>query len=91
MFKVEDPGRRLITTFLSIPYKMNYPCNVSGMFGILTIISHAYSIFLSKTIKGDYSGTVSGSLFNNSRINILKCDKSIPAVHAALYSLSVLY
>ena len=45
---------------------------------------------LSHIIKGASSGTISGSLFNNSLINILKCDKSIPAVHAALYSLYVL-
>ena len=45
---------------------------------------------LSKTIKGASSGNISGSLFNNSWINILKCDKSIPTVHAELYSLSTL-
>ena len=45
---------------------------------------------LSKTIKGAYSVTMSGSLFNNSWTNILKCSKLIPAVHAALYSLSAL-
>ena len=44
----------------------------------------------SKTIKGASYGTMSGSLFNNARINILKCAKAIPAVHAALYSLSEL-
>ena len=31
--------------FFSIPYKIHYPCNVSGMFGILTILSHAHSRF----------------------------------------------
>ena len=43
---------------------------------------------LSNIIKGAYSGTIYGSLFKNSLINILKCDKAIPIVHAALYSLS---
>ena len=31
--------------FFSIRYKMHSPCNVSGMFGILTILSHAYIRF----------------------------------------------
>ena len=46
--------------------------------------------FISNTIKGASFGTMSGSLFNTSRSNILKCDKAIPAVHAALYSLSAM-
>ena len=45
---------------------------------------------LSNTIRGGYSGTISGSLLNNSWINILKCDRAIPEVHAELYSLSAL-
>ena len=45
---------------------------------------------LSNIIRGDASGTIYVSLFNNSWINILKCDKKIPAIHAALYSLYVL-
>ena len=44
----------------------------------------------SKTIKGASYGNMSGSYFSNSRINILKCAKAIPAMHAALYSLSPL-
>ena len=31
--------------FLFIPYKIHSPCNVSGMFGILAILSHAHSRF----------------------------------------------
>ena len=46
---------------------------------------------LSKTIKGVYFGTMYGSSFNNSWTNILKCDKAIPSVHSALYSLYTLY
>ena len=46
---------------------------------------------LSKTTRGSYSGTISGSLFKKSWINILKCAKAIPAVHASFYSLSALY
>ena len=32
-------------TLFSIPYKMHSSCNVSGMFGILTILNHAHSRF----------------------------------------------
>ena len=45
---------------------------------------------LSKTIKGASFGTMYGSSLNNSWTNILKYAKAIPAVHAALYSLSAL-
>ena len=45
---------------------------------------------VSKAIKGDYSGTMSGSLFSKSWINTLKCAKVIPEVHATFYSLSAL-
>ena len=45
---------------------------------------------LSKTVKGASFGTMPESSFNNSRTNILKCAKAIPAVHDALYSLSAL-
>ena len=48
------------------------------------------SYILCYTIRGSSSGTISESLFKNSWINILKCAKAIPAVHAALYSLYVL-
>ena len=43
---------------------------------------------LSHIIIGASFGTISGSLFKNSLIDILKCAKSIPTVHAELYSLS---
>ena len=69
---------------------MHSPCNVSGMFGILPLLAMHIADLLSKKIKGDSSETMSGYLFNNSLIKILKCDKSIPAVHAALYSLYAL-
>ena len=42
---------------------------------------------LSNIIRGDSSGTIYWSLFNNSWINILKGAKSIPPVHAVFYSL----
>ena len=45
---------------------------------------------LSKTIRGAFYNTISGYLFNNSLINILKCAKAITLVHAELYSLSTL-
>ena len=41
-------------------------------------------------MKGDPYGTMSGSFFNNSLINILKYAKAIPVVHAELYSLYAL-
>ena len=44
------------------------------------------SDFLSIIIRGDVSGTISWSLFKNSRINTLKCAKDIHAVYAALWS-----
>ena len=49
------------------------------------------SDLLSNIIRGAAYGTIFGSLVNNSLINILKCSKEIPAVHAALYSLPTLY
>ena len=39
---------------------------------------------LSKTTKGASSGTMSVYLFNNSLINIMKCAKAIPILHATL-------
>ena len=45
----------------------------------------------SNIMRGACSGTTYGSLFNNLLFIILECARSIPAVHAALYSLSVLY
>ena len=45
---------------------------------------------LYNIIRGAYSGTISESLLNNSSINMMKCDKAIPKVHAALYSLYAL-
>ena len=38
---------------ISIPYKMHYSCNVSGMFGILTILSHAHSRIMHFVRNGD--------------------------------------
>ena len=56
----------------------------------LPLLSMQIADLPSNIIRGVYSGTISGSLFNNSLINILKCAKDIPAVHYALYSLPVL-
>ena len=51
---------------------------------------HTYDL-LSNIIRGSCYGTTSGYLFNNSLFGILKCDRSINAVHDSLYSLSALY
>ena len=45
---------------------------------------------LSNIIRGGYSGNIYEYLFNDSWINIPKCAKAIPAVHAALCSLPAL-
>ena len=45
---------------------------------------------LYKTIKGASYGTIYGLLCSSSWINILKCDKAIPEVHAVLYLLSAM-
>ena len=64
------------------PILMCLVCLVS-----LPLLSIQKTYFLSNIIRGASSVNVSGSLFNNSWINILKCDKYIPEVHATLYSL----
>ena len=57
----------------------------------LPLLAMHIADLLFKTMKGDSSVTMSRSFFKkNSWIIILKCDKAIPAVHAALYSLSAL-
>ena len=56
----------------------------------LPFLSIYITDLLAKTIRGSYSETMSGYLFKNSWINILKCAKSIPEVYAVLYSLSAL-
>ena len=56
----------------------------------LPILSIHTSYFLSNIIIGSSYGTIYGSLLKNLWINILKCAKAIPEVHAALYSLSAL-
>ena len=43
---------------------------------------------LSNIMRGAYSVTISGSLFNNSLFSILECVRDIPEVRDALYSLS---
>ena len=56
----------------------------------LPYLAMQISDFLSNiTIGGSY-GTKSGSLFENLFIIILKCARTIPAVHDALYSLSAI-
>ena len=50
---------------------------------------HTTYLLSNITRRASY-GTISGSLFNNSWIYILKCSKDIPAVHASLYSFSAL-
>ena len=56
----------------------------------LPILAIHTAEFLTNIIRGASSGNLSGLLFRNSWINNLKCDIAIPAVHAALYSLSSL-
>ena len=56
----------------------------------LTFLAIHTADFLFNVIRGDSSGTISVSLFKNPWINILKIAKAVPAMHAALYSLSVL-
>ena len=56
----------------------------------LPFLATHIAYLLSKIIKGASYGTMSGYLFNNSLINVLKCAKAIPAVHDVLYSLSAL-
>ena len=46
--------------------------------------------FLSNIMRGACLGTKYGSLFIRSLFSIMKCAKSIPEVHIALFSLSVL-
>ena len=57
-------------------------CLISLTFLAINIENLLYNIG-----RGYSSGTISGSLFRNSWINILKCANSIPAVYALLYSL----
>ena len=42
------------------------------------------SDFLYNIMRGDYSGTTYGPLFNNDLFSILKCARAIPAVNNAL-------
>ena len=56
----------------------------------LPFLAIQISDLLSNIIRGDSSGTMYGSLLKNSWINIMKCAKAIPTVHAALYSISEL-
>ena len=53
----------------------------------LTLLAIHTAELIHNIIRGTDSGTISGSLYKNSWINILKCDKSMPAVNDALYSL----
>ena len=45
---------------------------------------------LSNIMKYDCYGNEPGTLYRNSLFSILKCTRSIPEVHAAVYSLSAL-
>ena len=56
----------------------------------LPLLDLKTSDLLSNIIRGSFYGTISGSLFNNSQINIMKCATAIPVVHTALYSLYVI-
>ena len=56
----------------------------------LSLLAIKTADLISKIIRGSSPGTIYGSLFNNSLINILKYAKAITAVHVALYSLSAL-
>ena len=56
----------------------------------LPLLATQTADLLPNIIRGDSSGNISGSLFNNEQINIPECPKSIPAVHAALWSLYAL-
>ena len=47
--------------------------------------------FISNIMRGSCNRTTYGSLFISSLFRIMKCENSIPVVHAALYSLSGLY
>ena len=56
----------------------------------LKLLAIHISYLPSKTTKGASSGTMYGYLLRNSWIDMMKCAKSIPAVHASLYSLFAL-
>ena len=56
----------------------------------LIILDIKSAACMDNIIRGSSYGTISGFLFKNSWINILKCDKAIPAVHSELYSMSAL-
>ena len=56
----------------------------------LPLLTIHISDLLSNTIREDSSGTMPGSLFKNSWINILKYAKAISIVHVTLYLLYAL-
>ena len=56
----------------------------------LPILAIHIANLISNIIIRASSETLSGSLFKNSWINIMKCAKSIPVLHAELYSLPAL-
>ena len=69
----------------AIFYKVYSSVNVSGVFGLLTIIDLHTSDLISKLMQGACSGTTSESLIINLLFIIMKFDRAIPEAHAALY------
>ena len=73
-----------------IYYKVYSSVNLSSVFGLLTIISVNIADMLSNKTRGACYVTIFGYLFINSLLIIRECDRSVTAVHAALYSVSAL-
>ena len=74
-------------SLFTIYHKVNSSVHVSGVFGAMPILAFHTADFLSNIIIGACYGTTSGSFFISLLLIILECSRSIPVVHASLYSL----
>ena len=69
---------------------MDFCGNVSGLFGVITIVGHTQMLFPTQYTDSCLLRSLIWILFFSSLFFIVKFAKAIPELHAALYSLSAL-